>query len=89
MPINSHMKNGIDGFNGQAALSWFPNVEYYLNLAASGKDKLDKFVDWEKYSRIIGVTWSGSIESQLEFFQSEIYANESGRVLAKVLKKID
>ncbi len=75
-------------FNGQAALSWFPNVEYYLNLAASGKDKLDKFVDWEKYSRIIGVTWSGSIESQLEFFQSEIYANESGRVLAQVLKKL-
>ncbi|MBO0037437.1 alpha/beta hydrolase, partial [Listeria monocytogenes] len=26
--------------------------------------------------------------SQLEFFQSEIYANESGRVLAKVLKKL-
>ncbi|AFI87160.1 hypothetical protein SA3033_03475 [Aggregatibacter actinomycetemcomitans serotype d str. SA3033] len=74
-------------FNGVKALNWVPHVEYYLNLAASGKDKLDKFVDWEKYSRIIGVTWSGSVASELQFFLSEIYANESGRTLAKVLKR--
>uniref|UniRef100_UPI00359FAFD3 alpha/beta hydrolase n=1 Tax=Glaesserella sp. TaxID=2094731 RepID=UPI00359FAFD3 len=74
-------------FNGWKTLSWIPHVEYYLNLAASGKDKLDKFVDWDKYSRIVGVTWSGSVASELQFFLSEIYANESGRELAKVLIK--
>ncbi|OOF69811.1 alpha/beta hydrolase [Rodentibacter caecimuris] len=75
-------------FNGEEALSWFPHVEYYLNLAASGKDKLDKFDDWEKYSRIIGVTWSGSVKATLEFFRAELYANEAGRELAKVLKQL-
>ncbi|THA00867.1 alpha/beta hydrolase [Rodentibacter pneumotropicus] len=75
-------------FNGEEALSWFPHVEYYLNLAASGKDKLDKFDHWEKYSRIIGVTWSGSVKATLEFFRAELYANEAGRELAKVLKQL-
>lgn len=75
-------------FNGEKALSWFPHVEYYLNLAASGKDKLERFNDWEKYSRIIGVTWSGSVDSESEFFRAELYANEAGRELAKVLKQL-
>ncbi|WGE51312.1 alpha/beta hydrolase [Actinobacillus equuli subsp. haemolyticus] len=75
-------------FNGKNALSWFPHVEYYLNLAASGADELAEFSDWEKYSRIIGVTWSGSVSPPLGFFRAEMYANEAGRELAKVLMQL-
>ncbi len=81
------MKEKREEFNGFGALSWFPLVEYYLNLAASGKDKLDDFVQWEKYSRIVGVTWSGSVNKGSRFFRAEMYANEAGRELARVLKK--
>ena len=72
--------------NGHKALGWFPHVEYYLNLAASGKLNSDEpFTDWEKYHRIVGVTWSGSVDPSMVFFRAEMYANESGRELAKVL----
>lgn len=72
--------------NGHKALGWFPHVEYYLNLAASGKLNSDEpFTDWEKYHRIIGVTWSGSVDPSMVFFRAEMYANEAGRELAKVL----
>lgn len=71
-------------FNGKDALAWFPTVEYYLNLAASGATSVNaKLSDWTKYSRIIGVTWSGSVDPSRTFFRSEIYANEAGRKLAK------
>ncbi|MDU7784771.1 MAG: alpha/beta hydrolase [Aggregatibacter aphrophilus] len=72
--------------NGHKALGWFPHVEYYLNLAASGKLNSDEpFTDWEKYHQIVGVTWSGSVDPSMVFFRAEMYANESGRELAKVL----
>ncbi|KNE84545.1 alpha/beta hydrolase [Aggregatibacter aphrophilus] len=72
--------------NSHKALGWFPHVEYYLNLAASGKLNSDEpFTDWEKYHRIIGVTWSGSVDPSMVFFRAEMYANEAGRELAKVL----
>ncbi|MBN6070264.1 hypothetical protein HYE53_03965, partial [Aggregatibacter actinomycetemcomitans] len=45
-----------DTYNGFKALAWIPNVEYYLNLAAAGKDELSDFDLWDKYSRIVGVT---------------------------------
>ena len=71
-------------FNGKDALAWFPTVEYYLNLAASGATSVNaKLNDWTKYSRIIGVTWSGSVDPSRTFFRAEIYANEAGRKLAK------
>ena len=71
-------------FNGKDALAWFPSVEYYLNLAASGATSVNaKLSDWTKYSRIIGVTWSGSVDPSRTFFRAEIYANEAGRKLAK------
>ena len=71
-------------FNGKDALAWFPTVEYYLNLAASGATSANtKLSDWKKYSRIIGVTWSGSVDPSRTFFRAEIYANEAGRKLAK------
>ena len=71
-------------FNGKDALAWFPTVEYYLNLAASGATSANtKLSDWTKYSRIIGVTWSGSVDPSRTFFRAEIYANEAGRKLAK------
>ena len=71
-------------FNGKDALAWFPSVEYYLNLAASGATSANsKLSDWKKYSRIIGVTWSGSVDPSRTFFRAEIYANEAGRKLAK------
>lgn len=71
-------------FNGKDALAWFPTVEYYLNLAASGATSVNaKLSDWTKYSRIIGVTWSGSVDPSRTFFRAEIYANEAGRKLAK------
>jgi hypothetical protein len=71
-------------FNGKDALAWFPTVEYYLNLAASGATSVNaKLRDWTKYSRIIGVTWSGSVDPSRTFFRAEIYANEAGRKLAK------
>ncbi|TCP91182.1 alpha/beta hydrolase family protein DUF900 [Cricetibacter osteomyelitidis] len=72
--------------NGSKALSWFPHMEYYFNLAASGKlNANDKFTNWQKYSRIIGVTWSGSVSPSRVFFRAEMYANEAGRELAEVL----
>ena len=71
-------------FNGKDALARFPTVEYYLNLAASGATSVNaKLSDWTKYSRIIGVTWSGSVDPSRTFFRAEIYANEAGRKLAK------
>ena len=71
-------------FNGKDALAWFPTVEYYLNLAASGATSVNaKLSDWTKYSRIIGVTWSGSVDPSRTFFRAEIYANEAGRKLSK------
>ncbi|WGE53432.1 alpha/beta hydrolase [Actinobacillus equuli] len=75
-------------FNGKNALSWFPHVEYYLNLAALGKQNPEANLtpeDWMKYSRIIGVTWSGSVSPSMVFSRAEMYANEAGRELAKVL----
>lgn len=70
--------------HGTGALAWFPTVEYYLNLAASGATSANtKLSDWKKYSRIIGVTWSGSVDPSRTFFRAEIYANEAGRKLAK------
>ncbi|OOF41736.1 hypothetical protein BKK47_00315 [Rodentibacter mrazii] len=77
-----------DTYNGFKALAWIPNVEYYLNLAASGKDELSDFDQWENYSRIVGVTWSGSVDPDMNFFRAEMYANESGRRLAGVLKQL-
>ncbi|OOF66481.1 alpha/beta hydrolase [Rodentibacter sp. Ppn85] len=77
-----------DTYNGFKALAWIPNVEYYLNLAASGKDELSDFDQWDKYSRIVGVTWSGSVDPDMNFFRSEMYANESGRRLAGVLRQL-
>ncbi|MBN6070151.1 alpha/beta hydrolase, partial [Aggregatibacter actinomycetemcomitans] len=75
--------------NGEDSLAWFPSVEYYLNLAASGKlSPTDKFTDWDKYSRILGVTWSGNIELPNIFFRAEMYANETGRELAKFLQML-
>ena len=57
-----------------------------MNLAASGKLNYDDpFTDWDKYHRIIGVTWSGSVDPSMVFFRAEMYANEAGRELAKVL----
>ncbi|MDG2918507.1 alpha/beta hydrolase, partial [Bisgaard Taxon 10/6] len=44
--------------------------------------------DWEKYSRIVGVTWSGSVSPSFVFTRAELYANEAGRELAKVLKSL-
>ena len=75
-------------YNGFKALAWLPNVEYYLNLAAAGKDELSDFDLWDKYSRIVGVTWSGSVDPDMNFFRAEMYANESGRRLAGVLKQL-
>ncbi|WGE59632.1 alpha/beta hydrolase [Actinobacillus equuli] len=75
-------------FNGKNALSWFPHVEYYLNPAALGKQNPEANLtpeDWMKYSRIIGVTWSGSVSPSMVFSRAEMYANEAGRELAKVL----
>ena len=82
-----HVYNEVDlKVNGHKALGWFPHVEYYLNLAASGKLNYDDpFTDWDKYHRIIGVTWSGSVDPSMVFFRAEMYANEAGRELAKVL----
>ncbi|KYK75671.1 hypothetical protein SA2876_07565 [Aggregatibacter actinomycetemcomitans serotype e str. SA2876] len=77
-----------DTYNGFKALAWLPNVEYYLNLAAAGKDELSDFDLWDKYSRIVGVTWSGSVDPDMNFFRAEMYANESGRRLAGVLKTL-
>lgn len=77
-----------DTYNGFKALAWIPNVEYYLNLAASGKDELSDFDQWDNYSRIVGVTWSGSVDPDMNFFRAEMYANESGRRLAGVLKQL-
>ena len=77
-----------DTYNGFKALAWLPNVEYYLNLAAAGKDELSDFDLWDKYSRIVGVTWSGSVDPDMNFFRAEMYANEAGRKLATVLKKL-
>nr|WP_244151919.1 alpha/beta hydrolase [Rodentibacter myodis] len=77
-----------DTYNGFKALAWLPNVEYYLNLAAAGKDELSDFDLWDKYSRIVGVTWSGSVDPDINFFRAEMYANESGRKLAGVLKQL-
>ncbi|WP_373840436.1 alpha/beta hydrolase, partial [Glaesserella sp.] len=92
---NPHMpfiyKNIDTQFNGKEALSWFPHLEYYLNLAASGKQTPEANLsaeDWEKYSRIIGVTWSGSVTPSNVFLRAEMYANEAGRELAKVLKQL-
>ncbi|MDG2917443.1 alpha/beta hydrolase, partial [Bisgaard Taxon 10/6] len=45
--------------------------------------------DWEKYSRIIGVTWSGSVTPSNVFLRAEMYANEAGRELAKFLQKLN
>ncbi|WP_262401282.1 hypothetical protein [Aggregatibacter actinomycetemcomitans] len=36
-----------DTYNGFKALAWIPNVEYYLNLAAAGKDELSDFDLWD------------------------------------------
>ncbi len=84
--LKSIYKKMDSKFNGDKALSWFPHVEYYLNLAASGKlDSEEPFIDWEKYSRVIGVTWSGSVTPSRVFFRAEMYANEAGRELARVL----
>ena len=77
-----------DTYNGFKALAWIPNVEYHLNLAASGKDELSDFDLWDKYSRIVGVTWSGSVDPDMNFFRAEMYANEAGRRLAGVLKQL-
>ena len=77
-------------FMGRDALSWFPSVEYYLNLAASGKlSPSEPFTDWDKYSRILGITWSGNISPANVFFRAEMYANETGRDLAKFIQKLD
>ena len=77
-------------FMGRDALSWFPSVEYYLNLAASGKlSPSEPFTDWDKYSRILGITWSGNISPANVFFRAEMYANETGRDLAKLIQELD
>ena len=77
-------------FMGRDALSWFPSVEYYLNLAASGKlSPSEPFTDWDKYSRILGITWSGNISPANVFFRAEMYANETGRDLAKFIQELD
>ena len=77
-------------FMGCDALSWFPSVEYYLNLAASGKlSPSEPFTDWDKYSRILGITWSGNISPANVFFRAEMYANETGRDLAKFIQELD
>ena len=77
-------------FMGRDALSWFPSVEYYLNLAASGKlSPSEPFTDWDKYSRILGITWSGNISPANVFFRAEMYANETSRDLAKLIQELD
>lgn len=83
----THLDNA---FHGEHALSWFPSVEYFLNLAASGKrSPSEPFSDWENYTRILGVTWSGNISPAWVFFRAELYANEAGRELAKFIQELD
>ncbi|OOF58837.1 alpha/beta hydrolase, partial [Rodentibacter myodis] len=88
LPKEQFIKQADEKLNGKNALSWYPNVEYYLNLAASGQDELREFTRWEDYSRIVGVTWSGSVDPSMVFFRAEMYANEAGHQFALILQDL-
>lgn len=85
---DKYIKQADEKLNGMNALSWYPNVEYYLNLAASGQDELREFTRWEDYSRMVGVTWSGSVNPSIVFFRAEMYANEAGHQFAFILRDL-
>ena len=76
-----HIYDEVDlKVNGHKALGWFPHVEYYLNLAASGKLNYDDpFTDWDKYHRIIGVTWSGSVDPSMVFSERKCMQRSRAR----------
>ncbi|OOF54849.1 alpha/beta hydrolase [Rodentibacter genomosp. 2] len=88
IPREKYAKQADKKLNGTNALSWYPNVEYYLNLAASGQDELREFTRWEDYSRIVGVTWSGNVDPSMVFFRAEMYANEAGHQFSFILRDL-
>ena len=78
-----------EAVNGTAAASWFPLVEYMLNLNADGKtDPFTQQPNWDKYTRIIGITWSGAAHGTFPFSASEIEANMAARKLVALIMQL-
>ncbi|MCP1676599.1 uncharacterized protein involved in type VI secretion and phage assembly [Natronocella acetinitrilica] len=68
--------------NGSEAHGWLLTMEYQLNRAA-GFDGIDH----SKYTRIVGVTWSGDLGAT-RFWEGELSANLAGRRLLPVLQQL-
>lgn len=75
--------------NGTQSLTWFTFIEYILNLNASGvSDAKGIIPDWDNYTRIIGVSWSGSVNGTMNFMGSELEANLAGRRLVSLVMQL-
>ncbi|MDH5546789.1 MAG: alpha/beta hydrolase [Gammaproteobacteria bacterium] len=72
-----------DQINGSAAHSWFVHMEHELNLAANGGDE----IDWDKYTRIINVAWSGDV-NPVEYIEAEFRATSAGVRLSLLLEQL-
>jgi hypothetical protein len=66
--------------NGSQTWAWHLGMEGNLNRAAGGDNK----VDYTRYQRVVGVTWSGN-RGSIDFWGAELAANQTGRLLVPLL----
>jgi hypothetical protein len=66
--------------NGSQTWAWHLGMEGNLNRAAAGEAS----VDYTRYQRVIGVTWSGN-RGGTNFWGAELAANRTGRKLVPLL----
>jgi hypothetical protein len=66
--------------NGSQTWAWHLGMEGNLNRAAGGDNK----VDYTRYQRVVGVTWSGN-RGSVDFWGAEMAANQTGRLLVPLL----
>jgi len=71
--------------NGTDAHKWFVCMEYELNRAALGRDL--EAGDWQHYTRIIHVAWSGDVFAP-NYLLAERRATRAARRLTKLLRQL-
>lgn len=84
----TNMPQAQADYNGSLAYGWFNRAEYFLNKSAASLSVDAPISDWSKYTRIVGVTWSGDVNPESDFMQAEFNANVAGRRFARVLKQL-
>ncbi|SEP18863.1 alpha/beta hydrolase [Aquisalimonas asiatica] len=73
--------------NGEGAWGWLLCMEYNLNRAAGLGGENDDDWPWERYTRCIGVTWTGDNGTR-NFKESQTAAVVAGRRLVPLLRQL-